>query len=289
MNGNALHLADFDKQCLFTGSVPVRSTREHVVPKWFLSKHDLHGKRLEMGAPQALANIRNFQVPAEYDANQLFGTIEKRIERGQAGIDEIHLWHKKISAGLALCHWTLSLNAWNPRAPALVGPAALRAVVVDFQSDFADFKRTGTYARNGSTIALKSPIPDGWFAHVFGSVSAASYIGQLERPFALVATSVGESLYVSMLNDAAWEFEKTWNAKNWGSILATCHQLPRMQAALAAMLTEVVDGWSRGCDGRDPSQSAFETIAYQLGIELSKGETWGLRRPSSAHLAGDRA
>lgn len=277
LDRNELERTDFVECCLFTGAIPVALTEEHVIPKWMLSVNCLKDKRIEMGSRTALARMKEFRVAAESAENQFFGNVENRVKQGSASTDEIHLWHKKISAGLTVAHWRMARNTSNPRAPSELDEAALPIVLGDFQSDYAAFKKS-SYIRTGSTISLKSPLPDGWLAHVVGGLKQDSGAAYHHRPYALVATSVGGVLHVSTPHDSARKFEARYASEGWASSLATCKSSPRMHAALAAMLADLVDEWLREMNGGSLLESMFPMLAYQLGIEIRGDGTWGVRQ-----------
>ncbi|WP_329762077.1 hypothetical protein [Stenotrophomonas maltophilia] len=272
-----LERTDFVQCCLFTGEIPAKLTEEHVIPKWMLSANCLNDKRIEMGSRTALARMKEFRAAAEFVENQFFGNVENRVKQCIASTDEIHLWHKKISAGLTVAHWRLARNTNNPRAPSELDEAALPIVLRDFQSDYAAFKQ-GSYHRTGSTISLKSPLPDGWLAHVVGGLKQDAGVVFHHRPYALVATSIHGVLHVSILHDSAREFEARYASEDWAIALATCNSSPRMHAALAVMLTDLVDKWLREMNGGSLPESMFPMIAYQLGIEIRGDGTWGVRQ-----------
>jgi len=272
-----LERTDFVQCCLFTGVIPAKLTEEHVIPKWMLSTNCLKDKRIEMGSCTALARMKEFRAAAEFAENQFFGNVEKRVEQGSASTDEIHLWHKKISAGLTVAHWRLARNTNNPCAPGELDEAVLPIVLTDFQSDYAGFKQ-GCYLRTGSTVSLKSPLPDGWLAHVFGGLKQDAGAVFHHRPYALVATSNRDVLHVSMLHDPARKFEARYASEDWASSLATCNSSPLMHAALAAMLTDLVDEWLREMNGGSLPESVFPMLAHQLGIEIRGDGTWGVRQ-----------
>ncbi len=173
--------------------------------------YDPHHKRIEMGSPDVLAGIREFKVTADLASNSFFGQIENRIRHDEASHDEIHLWHKKISAGMTLRHWGLSRNTCHPKAPDQLDEAVIPMVLRDFQADFQALK-AGSYARSGSTISLASPIKDGWFAHVIRGLKKDMGSHFYHYPFALVATSICNKLHVSMLHDSGRDFERVATA-----------------------------------------------------------------------------
>lgn len=277
LDRKTLERSDFADCCLFTGVVPAKETQEHVIPKWMIVAHDLHHRRLEMGSPSAIAKMREFRVKADADSNELFGAVENRISLGTASLDEIHLWHKKISAGMTLRHWALSRNTRNPMAPFRLDEAAAPMVLMDFQSDFDSF-RQGAYVRTGSTISMDSPTADGWLAHVIGSVRRETEHNFQHRPFALVGTSVCRTLHVSMLHDLGRDFEKAAVAECWQEKLSECESVLKLQGALAGALTTVVDEWAKQLNGGTLLQSMYQTLAYQLGVEISNDGAWRARQ-----------
>jgi hypothetical protein len=259
---------DFAGACIFTNKPVVKSTGEHVIPRWMLAAYGLGSRKVQLGEHAHLADMRQFRAPADPDANARFGRLEKLVKNGQANLDELHIWQKKISIGMVLNHWRLARNIQHPRAPGPLDPRYLALALKDFQEDFALLER-GTYSRTGSTLVLPTAVRGGWMANAFGAVVqdlSERHDGIL--PFAIVITSHGARLIVSVLHDVTLGFEAGGFATEWRDAALENEVSPlKVHAALAIRLAEYL---ARSCErafGRSASlQDWIHAVAYQLGI-----------------------
>ena len=160
---------DFDEMCLFTGAKVERTKQgEHVIPRWLIKEYELNRQRIEMGWPGSLADIKQFRARADPTANGTFGDLESRVKQGETSLDHLHLWQKKISVGMMLCHWRMAQNKHHLKAPGDFDTRHLVFALEDFRSDFKKYSNSQSIPRNGSTLILPTSVPGGWLAHLFG-------------------------------------------------------------------------------------------------------------------------
>ncbi|MCA8253101.1 hypothetical protein LGM89_07490 [Burkholderia sp. AU31624] len=262
---------DFNDRCLFTGA-PIEGKKkgEHVIPRWLIADYGLQNQRIEMGDAVHQATMKDFRSPADPVANGKFGDLENKIKCGLASIDELHLWQKKISTGMALNHWRMARNVRHPGAPLPFDARYLAFALQDFRKEFGEYLE-GRYVRTGSTLCLPTRIPSGWLVHAFGTTVRehdASHDALL--PFGLVALSHCGQLIVSVLFDARRRFEALRLKQEWSALRLDVSESPLpIQAALAVGLTECITAASETAFGEPPAfDPLFEHIAYQLGIEV---------------------
>jgi hypothetical protein len=233
---------DFDQMCLFTGA-PVKQTSkgEHVIPQWLIDDYELNHKKIKLGLPGGEADMSQFRTRADPTANGDFGVLEDKVKRGVCSHDELHLWQKKISAGMTLCHWRMAKNKHHPKAPGNFDSRYLLIALNDFRSDYEKFALKQPVPREGSTLVLPTKVPGGWLAHVFGATTVEGDENDAILPFGMLAVSHNSKLIVSVFNDSSQEFESSqlateWTAKN----LDTCSDAPKVAAALAITYSEFV-------------------------------------------------
>lgn len=262
---------DFNDRCLFTG-VPITGKKkgEHVIPRWLIEDYGLQGQRIEMGDAARQAAMKEFRSPADRDANGAFGKLEEKIKLGRASIDELHLWQKKISAGMVLNHWRMARNVRHPGAPLQFDARYLAFALQDFRMEFAEHL-SGPYARTGSTLCLPTCIPSGWIAHAFGATVKEHDAGHdAILPFGMVAISHRGQLIVSVLFDPERTFESHRLKQEWAAAKLDVSQSPLpVQTALAVGFTEYIAAASEETFGEpQPFDRLLEMVAYQLGIEI---------------------
>ncbi len=262
---------DFNDRCLFTG-VPIAGKKkgEHVIPRWLIEDYGLKAQRIEMGDAARQAAMKEFRSPADPVANGKFGPLEDKIKRGVASIDELHLWQKKISAGMVLNHWRMARNDRHPGAPLQFDARYLAFALQDFRNEFGAYL-AGPYTRTGSTLCLPTCIPSGWIAHAFGSTVKEHDAGHdAILPFAMVAVSHGGQLIVSVLFDPEHTFESHRLKQEWAAckLDVSASPLP-VQAALATGFAEHITTAGEAAFGEplafDP---LLELVACQLGVEV---------------------
>ena len=273
MTKAAFEREDFDEMCLFTGA-PVKKTRkgEHVIPRWLIDDYELTSRKIEMGRPGSLAQIRQFRSRADPVANGAFGDLENRVKLGQATPDELHLWQKKISAGMVLNHWRLAQNERHPLAPANFDARHMVFVLEDFRADFKKFADNQPVPRAGSTLVLPTSVPGGWLAHVFGST-----VKDLDKghdailSFGMVAITHRHNLIISVLYDPDREFESSRFATEWKSNkLGDCSNVSKITAALAVAYSEFMFTANAEAFGtKDENYDGLlKGVAYQLGLDV---------------------
>lgn len=271
LSRNEFERDDFDTRCIFTG-VPVKKKRgEHVIPRWLIADNNLHDRNFEMGESHCLAAMKVFRAPAEPNANGEFGKLENRVKLGKATRDELHLWQKKISVGMALNHWHLSQNDRHPSAPHPIDPRYLVFALKDFQEEFKKLI-DGHYTRTGSTLILPTEIPAGWMAHAFGAtVQGLSETHDGLLPYGLVAVSHGAKLIVSALHDPEQVFESDRLVHAWESKDLHKDRSPlRIQAALAVTYAEyMVSAMTQEFGEKPELEPVLQMLAYQLGIKVA--------------------
>lgn len=264
---------DFDEMCLFTGA-PVNRTRqgEHVIPRWLIEEYELNHRRIEIGWPGSLAEIKEFRTRADPTANGKFGNLENRVKLGGTSLDHLHLWQKKISVGMTLCHWRMAQNKYHPQAPGDFDKRHLVFALEDFRSDFKKFSTEQPVPRNGSTLVLPTSIPGGWLAHVFGSTAFSGEVHDALMPFGMVAVTHQNKLIVSVLYDTEREFESSRLVKEWKELkLNECSNAPTLAAALAVAFSEFlfkVMAENLGAVG-EGFDSLLKGIGYQLGLDIN--------------------
>lgn len=263
---------DFDEMCLFTGA-PVKQTRqgEHVIPRWLIDDYELNCRRIEMGWPGSLADIKQFRTRADPIANGTFGNLESRVKLGEASLDHLHLWQKKISVGMTLCHWRMAQNKRHPQAPGDFDTRHLAFVLKDFRGDFKKFSDRQPVPRNGSTLVLPSSVPGGWLAHVFGSAVSVGEARDALMPFGMVAVTHQNKLIVSVFNDPEREFESSRLVKEWKALkLDECSKATGVAAALAVIYSEFLfkaRAETLGTEG-EGFDAMLKGIGYQLGLDI---------------------
>lgn len=276
---------DFDKMCLFTG-VPVKRTSkgEHVIPSWLIEDYELNCKRIEMGWPGSLADIKEFRPRADPSANGKFGSLENRIKQGETSLDDLHLWQKKISVGMMLCHWRMAQNRYHPQAPGDFDTRRLVLALEDFRSDFDRFSEKHPVPRCGSTLILPTSVPGGWLAHLFGSDIYPGETHDVLMPFGMVAVTHLNKLIVSVFYDPKHEFESSRLVNEWKALkLDECSNAPRVAAALAVAYSEFL--FKARAENLGKEGEGFDTllkgIGYQLGLDIDPiTKQYQLRRTS---------
>lgn len=276
---------DFDKMCLFTGQ-PVELTRrgEHVLPRWLIDDYELNHRRIEIGWPGSPAAIKEFRSRADPEANGTFGVLEDLVKRGQASVDQLHLWQKKISTGMTLCHWRLAQNARHPHAPTDFDTRFLVCALDDFRADFKKFANKHPVPRSGSTLVLPTRVPDGWLAHLFGCDIHRGETLDALMPFAMVAVTHQSHLIVSVLYDSGREFETSRLAKEWNALkLDQSESACTVAAALAVAFSEFLFQARRATFGTESEafDALLKRIGYQIGLDIDP-ETRGFRPRSLA-------
>ncbi|WP_412527435.1 hypothetical protein [Burkholderia lata] len=272
---------DFNDRCLFTG-VPIEGKKkgEHVIPRWLIEDYGLQGQRIEMGDAAHQAAMREFRSPADRVANGAFGKLEEKIKLGRASIDELHLWQKKISAGMVLNHWRMARNVRHPGAPLQFDTRYLAFALQDFRKEFVEFL-AGQYVRTGSTLCLPTRIPSGWIAHSFGATVKEHDSGHdAVLPFGMVATSHGGQLIVSVLFDPERTFESHRLKQEWAAMKLDVSESPLpVQAALAVGYAEHIAAACEEMFGEaQPFDPLLEMVGYQLGIEIDPATAQYRRR-----------
>jgi hypothetical protein len=263
---------DFDEMCLFTG-VPVGRTKqgEHVIPRWLIVDYELNHKRIEMGWPGSLAGIKEFRARADPTANGTFGELENRVKLGELSPDNLHLWQKKISVGMMLCHWRMAQNAHHPQAPGDFDTRHLVITLKDFRSDFQKFSDGQAVPRNGTTLILPTSVPGGWLAHVFGSAIFSGETHDALMPFGMLAVTHQNKLIVSVFHDPEREFESSRLVEKWHALqLDKCTNAPKVVAALAVTYSEYlfkVRTETMGTVGEE-FDTLLKGIGYQLGLDI---------------------
>lgn len=273
MRRAAFERDDFDEMCLFTGS-PVKKTKqgEHVIPRWLIDDYELNRRRIELGWPGSLADIKQFRTRADPTANGVFGKLESRVKLGQASLDHLHLWQKKISAGMVLCHWRMAQNKRHPQAPGDFDPRHLVGVLDDFRTDFKQFSERQPVPRNGSTLVLPTSVPGGWIAHVFGSTIYSGEVHDALMPFGMVAVTHRDKLIISAFYDQERGFENSRLVQEWKALeLDVCSSAPRVAAALAVTFSEYLFDARAEKFGieREGLDSMIKGIGYQLGLDIN--------------------
>jgi hypothetical protein len=264
---------DFDKMCLFTGA-PVKRTRqgEHVIPRWLIDDYELNRQRIEMGWPGSLADIKQFRTRADPTANGRFSDLESRVKRGEAPLDHLHLWQKKISVGMTLCHWRMAKMKHHPQAPGDFDTRHMVFALEDFRSDFKKYSDRQPVPRYGSTLVLPTSIPGGWLAHLFGSMIASGEVHDALMPFGMVAVTHQNKLIVSVFYDPEREFESSRLEKEWKALkLDGCSNAPRVAAALAVTYSEFLfkaRAENLGTEG-EGFDAMLKGIGYQLGLDIN--------------------
>ncbi|MBA9848139.1 MAG: hypothetical protein QM625_04075 [Ralstonia sp.] len=263
---------DFDEMCLFTGA-PVKRTKqgEHVIPRWLIDDYELNCRRIEMGWPGSLADIKQFRTRADPTANGVFGDLENRVKLGETSLDHVHLWQKKISVGMTLCHWRMARNKHHPLAPGDFDTRHLVFALEDFRSDFRKFSNRQPVPRNGSTLVLPTSVPGGWLAHMFGSVTSSGEVHDTLMPFGMIAVTHQNKLLVSVFYDPEREFESSRLVKEWKELkLDECSSAPRVAAALAVTYSEFLfkaRAEALGTEG-EGFDAVLKGIGYQLGVDI---------------------
>ncbi|WP_341644896.1 hypothetical protein [Thauera sp. SDU_THAU2] len=276
---------DFDEMCLFTG-VPVKRTSkgEHAIPRWLIDDYELNRKRIEMGWPGSLAGIKEFRPRADPTANGTFGDLENRVKQGETSLDLLHLWQKKISVGMSLCHWRMAQNAHHPLAPVDFDRRHLVFALEDFRKDFKKLSDRQPVPRGGSTLVLPTSVPGGWLAHLFGATIYSGAAHDVLMPFGLVAVTHQDKLIVSVFYDPERKFENSRLVQDWKTLkLNECSNAPRIAAALAVVYSEFL--FVARTDDLDTERERFNTmlkgIGYQLGLEIDPNtQQYQLRRPT---------
>lgn len=263
---------DFDSMCLFTGA-PCKQTKqgEHVIPRWLIDDYELNSRSIEMGWPGSLAVIKQFRTRADPTANGTFGVLENCVKLGHASLDELHLWQKKISVGMTLCHWRMAQNGNHPRAPGDFDPRHLVIALEDFRSDFKKFSEGQPVPRKGSTLVLPTSVPGGWLAHVFGSTTVSGEKHDTLMPTGMLAVTHLNKLIVSVFYDSEHEFESSRLVKEWkANKLDECANAPKVAAALAVAYSEFffkarAENLFTEGEGFD---ATLKGIGYQLGLDI---------------------
>ena len=101
-------------KCIFTGKEA--DTFEHVIPSWLQSRFGLAEETMFIPNGTTL-KYKHHRVPADKDANQLFGTIEDRISRGILKPEEVYLWALKIHIGCIYRDASLRFDIKDPSSP----------------------------------------------------------------------------------------------------------------------------------------------------------------------------
>lgn len=264
---------DFDEMCLFTGA-SVKQTRqgEHVIPRWLIDDYELNFRRIEMGWPGSIASVKQFRARAAPAANSMFGRLENRVKLGESSLDTLHLWQKKISVGMMLCHWRMAQNAHHPLAPRDFDTRHLVITLQDFRNDFQKFSRGQAVSRNGSTLIFPTSLPSGWLAHVFGSAIHSGEVHDLLMPFGILAVSHQNKLIVSVFYDSDREFESSRLIEEWHALkLDECSNASRVAAVLAVTYTEFLfkaQAETLGMEG-EGFDALLKKIGYQLGLDIN--------------------
>jgi len=274
---------DFDEMCLFTGT-PVKRTKqgEHVIPRWLIDDYELNHKRIEMGWPGSLASIKEFRTRADPIANKAFGYLENRVKLGESSLDNLHLWQKKISVGMMLCHWRMAQNEHHPRAPEDFDTRHLVITLKDFRRDFQKFSVEQFVPRNGSTLVLPTNIPGGWLAHVFGSTMFLGEVYDALMPYGILALTHQDKLIVSVFHDPEREFESSRLIEEWHALkLYECSNAPRVASALAVIYSEFLfkaQVETLGNEG-EGFNAMLKGIGYQFGLDIDPAtHQYSLRR-----------
>lgn len=278
---------DFDQMCLFTGAAVKRTKQgEHVIPRWLIEDYELNERRIEMGWPGSLASIKEFRTRADPTANGTFGDLESKVKLGESSLDNLHLWQKKISVGMILCHWRMAQNEHHPKAPADFDTRHLVITLDDFREDFKKFSGGGTVPRNGSTVILPTSLPGGWLAHVFGSNMFLGEVNDTLMPFGMLAVTHQDKLIVSVFNDPEHEFESSRLVKEWHALkLDECSNAPKVAAALAVTYSEFLFKAQSEIFGNKGAEfdAILTGIGYQLGLDIDPAtRQFSLRRITTA-------
>jgi hypothetical protein len=265
---SAFERDDFDQKCLFTGATVKKTSKgEHVIPRWLIDDYELNHRQIKLGLPGGEADMSAFRTRADPTANGKFGVLEDQIKRGECSHDELHLWQKKISAGMLLCHWRMAKNRFHPKAPGYFDQRHLVHTLEDFRSNYKKFALKQRVPREGSTLVLPTNVPGGWLAHVFGSAIAEGEEHDTIMPFGMLAVTHQNKLIVSVFNDPAQEFESSqlvaeWKAKN----LDTCPDASTIAAALAITYSEFVFNARR--DELRTEGNGFDALCKGIGSQF---------------------
>lgn len=263
---------DFDEMCLFTGA-PVKRTKqgEHVIPRWLIEEYELNHRRIEMGCPESLAEIKQFRARADPTANGRFGELENRIKLGEESLDNLHLWQKKISVGMMLCHWRMAQNKHHPKVPGDFDTRHLVGALEDFRFDFKQFIDGLPVHRNGSTVVLPTSVPGGWLTHVFGAAILSGEMHDALMPFGMLAVTHRRKLIVSVFYDPEHEFERSRLVKQWFELrLDECSNTLAVAAALAVPYSEFIfkaKAEALGTEG-EGYEALLKRVGYQLGLDI---------------------
>ena len=265
---------NFQDKCLFTGVPVAKSNGEHVIPKWMMKQYSLFARNFQVAGLTSDAHIKEFRAPAEAKANNDFGKVEQRIKDGSATLDELHLWHHKISVGMMLNHWRLAQNERHPKAPRDFDSRSLALSLISFRAAFKAYQ-TSLYARNGSTVSLDTALPGGWIVHLFGCVAkhhSENYDALL--PYGLLITSHNKKIHISCFEDA-FRFDNlfppVWQQNGFQANTSLLHVSAIVAKVYSECLARLIVDQGMGI----APVELRESIAYELGVKFDdKGEKY---------------
>ena len=103
--------------CIFTGKAA--NSEEHVIPLWLQSRFNLSEQTMFIPNGTTL-KYKLHKVPADKDANGLFGDIENRISQGKFDPMEVYLWALKIHIGCIYRDSSLRFDIKDPTSPSIL-------------------------------------------------------------------------------------------------------------------------------------------------------------------------
>jgi len=127
-------------KCIFTGKDA--DTSEHVIPKWLQKRFSLSNQMMVIPNGTAL-KYKHHRVPADTDANNLFGKIEKRISQGTFDPAEVYLWALKIHIGCIYRDASLRFDVKESTSPFILDAADFDQEIWLFQQLFHNWANGG--------------------------------------------------------------------------------------------------------------------------------------------------
>lgn len=149
-------------RCLFTNKAT--NSKEHVIPDWLQRRFNLSEQTLRI-PNGTLLQYKHHCVPADSNANQRFGEIERRISQGILDPAEVYLWALKIHIGCIYRDGSILTNRRDPTSPTVIDVSKFSDEVWIFQQLFDIWSNGGSTNPSpfGSVFILDSLHPSPCF------------------------------------------------------------------------------------------------------------------------------
>jgi len=221
-------------KCIFTGKDT--DSAEHVIPQWLQKRFNLQNETLFIPNGTTL-KYKHHRVPADLNANNRFGIIEKRISRGIFNLAEVYLWALKLHIGCIYRDASLRFNIKDPTSPFILDVSDFAQEVWMFQQLFDNWSNGGATDSSpfGSVFIVDSLSSTPRFDFMHCLITGVVGIDIGEKFILVFLWDQGEAMRGNILD--LW---KNWHAPRVKALAETdefednCYLAPHVWACEAA-------------------------------------------------------